>query len=472
MVSRLVLGCDATGLPAVETFQDRPGELYVIESSESRVEQLRNEKVDARTGDVTDESTLESIPFEPDVIFVLGSDPNENLGAANAARAVYPEAYLIAFSGQDSTAALRADLEARVDTLFSPGSLLMGHLESILTDGHLDRLQDLRETLWGMDGRLSIFTHDNPDPDAIGSALALGSIAEWFGVESDIYYFGDISHQENRAFVNLLEADITNVDTIEEVDIEHLALVDHSAPGVNDQLPTDIPVDIVIDHHPSKTTVDADFVDVRSAVGATSTLLVDYLKGYDIDVETAIATGLLFGIRVDTRDFSQELTTADFEAAAFLLPSADIAVLGRIETPSVSPETLDILARAIGNRKTRGVVLTSCAGPIRNRDALAQAADRLLNLEHVRVTIVYGFREGTIYISARSRGIEMDLGETLRQAFGDIGSAGGHNNMAGAQISLGVFDAIDEESEGELTSIVEDVIETRFFDVLDLEDEE
>lgn len=472
MVSRLVLGCDAIGLPAVETFHERPGDLYVIESSESRVEQLRNEKVSARTGDVTDETTLETIPFYPDVVVILGAEPTVNLGAANAARTVFPEAYIMAFSGQDSTAAIRSDLEARVDKLISPGSLLVGYLEDVVTEGHLDRLQDLRETLWSMDGPLSIFTHDNPDPDAIGSALALGSIAEWFGVPSEIYYFGDISHQENRAFVNLLDFDITNLDSAEEADIEHLALVDHSAPGVNNQLPADIPVDIVIDHHPSKTTVDADFADVRSAVGATSTLLVDYLKGYDIEVETSIATGLLFGIRVDTRDFSQELTTADFEAAAFLLPSADIAVLGRIETPSVSPETLDILARAIRNRQTRGEVLTSCAGPIRNRDALAQAADRLLNLEHVSVTVVYGFRDGTIYLSARSRGVDIDLGDKLREAFSDLGSAGGHNNMAGAQISLGVFDAVDEESTEELTSIVEDVIETRFFDVVDLEAEE
>jgi len=137
-----------------------------------------------------------------------------------------------------------------------------------------------------------------------------------------------------------------------------------------------------------------------------------------------------------------------------------------VENPSLSSDTLDIIGRAIRNRNTRGRVLSSCTGPISDRDALAQAADRLLNLEKVDVTLVYGYRDGEIFLSGRARGVDLDLGEALREAFGDIGNAGGHANMAGAQIPIGLFDEIDEGSESAMTAMVENVVEARFFNVV------
>ncbi|MFC7166286.1 DHH family phosphoesterase [Halospeciosus flavus] len=286
-------------------------------------------------------------------------------------------------------------------------------------------------------------------------------------LDAEPCYFGDISHQENRAFVNLLELDLRQLDA-EEFDAEEfggIALVDHSRPGVNDQLPPEVDVDVVIDHHPPKEEIEARFVDIREDMGATSTLMTEYLQRFNLELDRAVATALLYGIRVDTKDFSREITTTDFEAGADLLPTADIDVLERVESPSISADTLDIVARAIKNRHLDGTTLATCVGSISDRDALAQAADRLLAMEGVTVTFVYGFMEGTIYVSARSRGNEIDLGEVLREAFGEMGSAGGHADMAGAQIPLGVFEEIAEESES-MVSILEDAIGERFFDAV------
>jgi len=467
MVSRLVLGCEATGLALVEALTDQRGELFVVEPDESRVEQLRNEKVAAETGDPSDEETLRRLDIEPDVVLVLGDSAQVNRQAAEAVRSVFPDAYVVAYEGEETVRTDRRALESAVDHLLSTGALLVDHLEDVAADGNLSRVHRLRETLWSMDGQLGVFTHDNPDPDAIAAAMALAAVARWFDVDADVCYYGDISHQENRAFVNLLDLELRNLEPGKDPEYDHYALVDHSSPGVNDQLPEGTDIDVVIDHHPPKETVSATFVDVRSEAGATSTLMVDYLRAFEVELQTEVATALLYGIRVDTRDFAQEITTADFEAAAYLLPKADVELLGRVESPSVSPDTLDIIARAIRNRQTRMHVLTSCTGQIQNRDALAQAADRLLNMEDVHVTVVYGFRNGTIYVSARARGVDLDLGEALREAFGDLGSAGGHNNMAGAQISMGLFEAVDDASEAEMTEIVEDVIEKRLYQVID-----
>jgi len=132
----------------------------------------------------------------------------------------------------------------------------------------------------------------------------------------------------------------------------------------------------------------------------------------------------------------------------------------------MSADTLDTIADAIRNRELDGSMLASCVGAIADRDTLAQAADRLLAMRGVTVTFVYGFTEGTIYVSARSRGKDIDLGEVLRTAFGDMGSAGGHADMAGAQLPLGLFDEVDEDAEATLTEMVEDVVSKRFFDAV------
>ncbi|WP_336034415.1 DHH family phosphoesterase [Halobacterium yunchengense] len=464
MVSRLVLGCGATGHAVVEALAERRGDLFVLDGDESRVESLRNEKIAAEVRDVTDADAVRSVERDPDVVVVASDDAGVNRLAATAARDAYPDAELVAFLGYGATSDDRDALASLADRVVDPGHAVLEHLDEVAASGSSAKLQALRGTLAGVSGTLGVFTHDNPDPDAIAAGVGLARIAEEFGVDAEVCYFGDISHQENRAFVNLLELDVRNVAPGEDLDFGAIALVDHSAPGVNDQLPPDTDVDIVVDHHPEKAEVRADFVDIREGLGASSTILVEYVRGFGLDIDESVATALLYGIRVDTKDFAREITTDDFEAGAWLVPRADTDVLERIESPSMSADTLDTIARAIRNRELDGSVLASCVGAIADRDTLAQAADRLLAMRGVTVTFVYGYTDGTIYASARSRSSDVDLGEVLRTAFGDLGSAGGHADMAGAQLPLGLFDEVGADAEHTLTEMVEDVVATRFFE--------
>jgi nanoRNase/pAp phosphatase (c-di-AMP/oligoRNAs hydrolase) len=245
------------------------------------------------------------------------------------------------------------------------------------------------------------------------------------------------------------------------------ALGDHSRPGVNDGLPEDTQIDIVVDHYPPRAPAEAHCVDLRRDGGATSTILAEYLRRAGIEPEESLATALLFGIRIDTNDFAREVSTMDFEAAAWLLTHADLSALDRVESPSMTSTVLETLARAIRDRDVRGDALASNVGPISDRDSLAQAADRLLNMEGIRIAVVYGFKDGTVYVSGRARGTDVDLGESLRDALGAIGSAGGHADMAGAQVPLGILGDTEEESAEELSAIVTEVIAGRIFETLE-----
>ncbi|OTF02135.1 bifunctional oligoribonuclease/PAP phosphatase NrnA, partial [Halorubrum sp. SD612] len=323
----------------------------------------------------------------------------------------------------------------------------------------------LLATLRRLSGPLLVVAHDNPDPDAIASALGLARIAASIGVDADACYGGEIAHQENRAMVNLLDIRLRSFDEIDLGAYGGVALVDHSRAGINDSLPEGHPVDVVVDHHPPRGPVAGSFVDIRPAVGATSTLISEYLSRYGIAPERDLATALLYGIRIDTKDFTRATAIDDFEAAAALLAHADESTLERVESPSVSPETLRVLAAAIENRDVRGRVAASCVGEIADRDALAQAAERLLDLEDVTVTFVYGYVDGVIYGSARARGADVDAGELLRDALDPVGSAGGHAAMAGAQVPLGILSEVSESES--LPDVVEAFVAGRFFEALD-----
>jgi nanoRNase/pAp phosphatase (c-di-AMP/oligoRNAs hydrolase) len=440
MTVRLVLGCGAGSGTLLERLRTLPGELHVVVVDKGRADALRDDTVDAVRGDPADPETY---PESADLVYVAGDDPERNLAAARAARERFPSAYLLARTGLDDAspsqaADRRATIESVADRVLDGRGAVVEALLSATTGETAGRMARLFRVLRGLGGPLAVVTHDNPDPDAIASALALVRIAEFAGVEAHACYYGDISHQENRALVNLLDVRLRQLSTPDDVDgYAGVALVDHSRPGVNDGLDPDQSVDIVVDHHPPRAPISASFVDLRSDVGATSTLFTRYLRQLDVEPNRTLATALLYGIRVDTRDFSREVSVADYEAAAFLLSYADTSTLQRVESPSVSPEVFETLARAIRNRHQRGEVLISCVGRLRDRDALAQAADRLLDMQGVNVTVVYGLRDETIYVSGRARGTDVDIGETLREAYGRIGDAGGHADMAGAQIPVG-----------------------------------
>jgi nanoRNase/pAp phosphatase (c-di-AMP/oligoRNAs hydrolase) len=466
MIRRLLLGCSAVGNALVERGHEGSDDVLAVTDDTGWASTLRDRGVATVEADPTDAGAY---PDHAAVVVVADDDPARNVAAASAARTRYPTAMIVAHVGTAPTADQRQRLRSIADRVVDPVEAMANRVcHAVDVDGETaeddERPPRLVGTIRRLDGPLLVVAHDNPDPDAIASALGLARIAEATGVSADVCYGGEISHQENRAMVNLLDLPLRTVEEIALDDYGGIALVDHSRAGINDSLPEETPVDVVIDHHPPRGPVTGTFVDVRPDAGATSTLIEEYLSRLGVEPDRAVATALLYGIRIDTRDFTREVSIPDFEAAASLLPRVDEATLERVESPSMSHETLRVLATAIDRREVRGSAVASCVGEIGDRDALAQAADRLLDMEGISVTFVYGYTDGVIYGSARARGTDLDVGEVVRDALGGPGSAGGHANMAGAQVPLGILEAVDDDED--LTPVVEEYIRGRFFAAL------
>ncbi|SIR84927.1 nanoRNase/pAp phosphatase, hydrolyzes c-di-AMP and oligoRNAs [Haladaptatus litoreus] len=326
------------------------------------------------------------------------------------------------------------------------------------TENHLDSLLQLLD---GTDS-LAIVCHDNPDPDSISSALALSAIADSVGVEAvTLYYGGEITHQQNRAMVNVLDVDLHRFTEGCLRTASLVAFVDHAKPGVNNSVPEGTTPDIVIDHHPV-SGIDAQYIDHRVDVGATASILTDYLTCLDIELDTRLATALLFGIRRETLAFMRSATPAEYTSARLLHPHADINLLRELTDSLFTHETLDSLGKTIQNRTVRGSYLVTHTGRTDERDTLPQAADYLLNLEGITTTFVFGIIEDTVHLSARTRDPRIHIGDVLTTAFDGFGSAGGHRDMAGGIVPLGVFGELDDDDE--LVSLLAEALTERFFD--------
>lgn len=323
------------------------------------------------------------------------------------------------------------------------------------------RGEELVEHLGEMD-RLAIVCHDNPDPDTIASALALERIAAFAEVGSTaILYGGEVTHQQNRVFVSQLGVDLERYTDDHLDQYELVALVDSASPGRNNSLPKDADVDIVIDHH-RVNPADAPFVDQRQEYGSATAILVEYVRDLDIEIHQELATAMLFAIRRDTNGFLKNTTSKSYDAAKYLHDVVDTGLLREMGNPPVSEITLDALGQAIHTRTVRSAYLIANVGMITERDAVPQATDYLLNLEGVETVLVYGINGTEIHVSARSNDPRIQLGELLNELFGDVGSAGGHDNMAGAQIPLGLF-GDESRNEEDLLSLAGSIIENRFF---------
>jgi len=467
-----IFGCGTNGYNIILELLKEQERVVIIDRDESRVRHLRDQNYDAYQRDISSPDMLVGLPaFE--IAFVMTGDGDANLAAVQILKKRYPSVQVVARSvdpvnGQKLTAAA-AELVLYPQEVVARSAVLQ------IKKQHSRRIsQRLFTLLAGWEGTLGIITHKNPDPDAIASALALAEIAKRANprtLATRIFYEGNIGHQENRTFVNLLDIKMEHLTPEAMQKCSFLALVDCSGPGANNDIPPQTKINIIIDHHKDGRHIatQSTFVDIRPGVGATASILTQYLQELDVPVDKRVATALLYGIRTDTREFKRNVTPQDLNYAGFLLTLTDADLLDKIMSPSMSQETLDVIGKAIQERRIQSGYLFSNVGYVMNRDALPQAADLLITLEGVNTALVYGITDNAIVISARNRDIRLHIGNALAEAFGEIGDAGGHPNMAAAALPLHYFGRV--ENKEELLKIVIEPILQKFKNLVGLENE-
>lgn len=318
--------------------------------------------------------------------------------------------------------------------------------------------------------KVAIFCHDNPDPDALSSALAMHELVSFLGHQPTIYHGGLIEHQQNRAMVRLLEIPLRRIildweleDVLNEA--ECIITVDFHQPGANNILPSDCVPNIIIDHHSSDKAVSADVAFLRPEYSATSSLIANLLMSMSLEMTPRLATALSFGLRTDTLSFTRAFNQVDLRALMWLNTWVDDELLQSIQAPLRTPETLESFRQALVTMIQKdGLVLA----PIQNlvhRDDLAQVADFLFATSTTDVVFVYGIQRQRVLLSARNRRENLHIGLALSKEFPD-GQAGGHRGMAGGQIQLSTLGFeetnLDDDAHDEILKAFSSRLESIF----------
>jgi len=297
---------------------------------------------------------------------------------------------------------------------------------------------DLNEALRQLQGRTSalIYAHDNPDPDALAAALGLGVLLEKeIGAAVTLAQGGIVGRAQNRAMVETLKIGLVPVERVEPDEFDIIALVDSQPETGNNSLPVGHRLDIVIDHHPPRAaSARAPWCDIRPELGATSTMVFDYLRERQIAIEARLATAFFFALRTETRDLGREATEAERRAYLELIQIVDHNLLYRMAHPKVPREHFAALDRALRSAQIHGDIVAVNLGTLGYPDLVAEIADLLLSYEGARFVLCMGQYDGSAYLSLRTEAREARAGSVMRQIVGTDGAAGGHGTMAGARL--------------------------------------
>src|SRR3989442_13783245 len=294
--------------------------------------------------------------------------------------------------------------------------------------------------------RVLIMLHNDPDPDAMASGLALRNILRRTRTTAIIGALQGVTRPENLRMANLLDIHVEPITPESLKEFDRVAMVDvqpHYFGGLIDQ------VDLVIDHHPEQPGYAAVFKDIRADYGSTSTILTEHLRAVDVNISERTATAMLYAIKSDTLFFNRQTNRVDLEAFSYLYPLADAALIRKMEGAEITMERLDYVLRAYKSGSLAEQVFCAFLGPSSREDFIPYVADFFLQLEHVKWTVVAGVVNESLVLSVRNLGYTKNAGEFVRRYFSDIGSAGGHRAMAKAVVPMRAFREKSGDPSGE-----------------------
>jgi len=295
---------------------------------------------------------------------------------------------------------------------------------------HIQRLEKLL-SLFLSNSRVLVVI--NADPDAIASAMAVKRLL-WRKVsEVKITYFNEIRRPDNLTMLRVLDIDIVPIKEIDQRNFDKFVVVD-SQPDHHECFAM-FRYDAIIDHHPLSCD-SAAFNDIRSEYGACSTMMTEYIKAAEIKPSENLATALIMGIKTDTKGFLRHTAMEDVRAFQFLYRYASPSLIARIENAELREKDLDFIAKAIRRKKIINHRVYSYAGKIENPDQCVITADFFMTVDTANWSIVSGIYGERLIIIVRNDGLRKSAGNTVKEAFDFIGSAGGHRTMARAEIKL------------------------------------
>ncbi len=306
-------------------------------------------------------------------------------------------------------------------------------------------------------GLTVITTHINADFDAFASMLAAKKLypdalvvfpgsqernLRDFFVKSMVYMYN---------IVKIKDVDLKAVDRLVLVDTRQASRIGKFAAIVNRP---GLEVHIY-DHHPPMPDDLSGTLEVTEMTGATVTIMTKILREKEIVITPEEATIMALGLYEDTGSFTFSSTTGDdYLAAAYLLSQgANLNVVSNMITREMTPEQVGLLNEMIQSASHHtmngvDVVITRVSSETYVAD-FALLVHKLRDMENLDVIIALANMENRVYMVARSRLKDVDVGE-IAMAFG----GGGHPSAASATIKGQTLIQVEEKLFGVLNQLI------------------
>ena len=315
------------------------------------------------------------------------------------------------------------------------------------------------ERLRGMLGnnkRVAILTHPYPDPDAIGSMMGLKWMFSKFGMVSDLYYAGSISHPQNRSMVNLLDPELVPVDSALLPIAEYDLVVATDCIQENAGLPKEpVNFNLVVDHHREvPKNFDGAYINFRA--GSACATVYEMVEHFGLEFEendSKVATAMMIGITTDTEFLmSDDCSDYEFNAWKKLFPFRDPLLLKQIINFERPKFWTDSKASAVSNAVVEDSIGVVGMGiiPSKHRDMIADMADEMVTWEDVNTAVVFALVDGSrMEGSVRTKASSVSVPSLCNDLAGKYGKGGGKLGKGAYRYDLAGA-SIDEDEEEEI----------------------
>ncbi|MDX1764396.1 MAG: DHHA1 domain-containing protein, partial [bacterium] len=293
-----------------------------------------------------------------------------------------------------------------------------------------------------------ITTHVNADFDCLASMVA----AKKFYPNALLVFPGSQEQSLRQFFLNAASytLEFERLKNVRLEEITRLILVDTSSrsrigrfaeligkPGLTIH---------IYDHHPGAVSdIPADYAVILER-GSTTTIFVEMIREKGIALTSLEATILALGIYEDTGSLTFASTRKeDLEAAAYLLSQgADLNLVADYITRELTAEQISLLNDLIHSATSYGIkgihVVIATSSSEKYIGDLAIIVHKLRDMENMNVLFVVARMEDRVYVIARSRIPEVDVGAILSDMDG-----GGHPTAASGTVRGKTLYQVQEE---------------------------
>ena len=294
-----------------------------------------------------------------------------------------------------------------------------------------------------------VTTHLHPDPDALASAAALTVLLEQKlpAAKVNMSIKGRIGGGINEVFVQHANLKLQPWDDAALRGYDAIVLLDTQPPFAFNPLPAEIEPIAVIDHHRSRQTrLRCKFCDIRTDVGATSSIIFSYFMELEVSIRPDLAATLLYAIESDLAGTAGTPGELDNIALSSLTLLADPRKLYQMRYVDLPQSYYTNFSEGLLNAVYYDHVILSHLSTVDSLERPAVVADFLLRFEKVDWALVTTVVESKLLLSIRtSSNAKMSAADMAKRLLRQIGEGGGHRTKAGGYIKLETGSAAEVE---------------------------